>query len=121
MNELARPMPRPPAQVEPYFTALGLDVTVTFLLTFGGAELSLSRNPTCRSAVEALVGPEKAQALGAAIGGAGKHRVPLAKPWLARILQWQGQPTAQIARQLHVSDTSVRKWLKAAEAKRGPA
>ncbi|MDT8857169.1 helix-turn-helix domain-containing protein [Paracoccaceae bacterium Fryx2] len=117
MTELARPFPRPTAQVQPYFDVLGLDLTVDFLLTFGGAELAVSGNPQGRSRLESLVGADKARALGKT-----RHllqrRVPLAKAWLAAVLDWKGHSTAEIARTLRASDTSVRNWLKAAEERR---
>lgn len=53
---IARPMPRPTAQVEPYFNILGAELTMQFLLTFGGAELYLSTDPKGQGAVEVLLG-----------------------------------------------------------------
>ena len=107
---VARQMPRPRAQVAAYVEVLGPDMAVTFLLAFGGAELSLSVDPKGRSSVEALLGYEKAKALAAQPRL--QKRVPLAKRWLAAMLHWQGHSTAAIARQLRVSDVSVRRWLK---------
>lgn len=111
MTQLSRPMPRPTAQVQPYVDALGADLAVRFLLTFGGAEMAVSANPKGRSRLEALVGPEKARAL-AEQADLLQRRVPLAKRWLAAYLAWQGHPAAEIARQLRVTDSSVRGWLK---------
>lgn len=108
----ARPMPRPTAQVEAFVEALGPDLTVTFLLTFGGAELSVPATPNGRSAHEALIGPEAAARL-SSVRHRLQRRVPLAKAWLAAMLEWQGLSVAQIARTLRVSDQSVRRMLKA--------
>jgi hypothetical protein len=108
----ARPMPKPTAQVEPFFDVLGPDLTVQFLLQFGGAELHISNDPKGRSAVERLVGADKAKVLAESRNRAMQKRVPLAKRWLARMLHWQGHSGAHIARTLRATDVSVRGWLK---------
>ncbi len=107
---IARPMPRPTAQAAPYVEALGAELAVIFLMTYGGAELSLADDPKGHARHEALLGYEKAKALAA--HPRLQKRVPLAKRWLAAMLHWQGRSTAEIARQLRVSDVSVRRWLK---------
>jgi len=108
----ARPMPKPTAQVEPYFEVLGAELTIDFLLQFGGAELHFANDPKGRSAVEKLVGSQKAKALAESRNRAMQKRVPLAKQWLARMLHWQGRSAADIARTLRATDVSVRGWLK---------
>ena len=110
---VARPMPRPTAQVEHYVNILGVDLTMQFLLQFGGAQLYLSTDPKGTSAVEALLGYERTKALAACDIPAMQRRVPLAKGWLAQMLHWQGHSTAHIARTLRITDTSVRRFLKA--------
>lgn len=102
--------PRPTAQVQPYWDALGPEDTILFLLTFGGAELYIATDPRGRGQVEAMFGPEKAKAL-AAQAHRLPARVPLAKRWLARCLAAQGSSAAAIARTLRVTDVTVRKWL----------
>lgn len=114
MNEVARPMPKPTAQVAPYFEVLGAELTVQFLLQFGGAELYLPKNPRGQSDAEPLIGAEKLAALANSKNRSLQRRVPLAKRWIASVLHWQGHSTAHIARTLRVSDVSVKKWLKAA-------
>ena len=113
MPDITRAFPKPTAQVQPYFEVLGPDLTVDFLLTFGGAEMTISENPQGRSELEKLVGHEKTKALGQRLHLL-QRRVPLAEKWLAKVLAWQGHGTATIARRLRVSDTTVRKWLKEA-------
>lgn len=108
----ARPMPKPTAQVEPYFEVLGPELTVDFLLQFGGAELHFAQDPKGRSAVEKLIGTERAKALAESRNRALQKRVPLAKRWLAQMLHWQGHCGADIARTLRATDVSVRGWLK---------
>ncbi len=110
MNQLARPMPRPTAQVEPYVQILGVDRTMTFLLTFGGAQLYLSNDPKGKSQVETLLGYDKLKELAARPGL--QSRVPLAKRWLAEMLDWQGHSGAHIARTLRVTEQTVSRYLR---------
>ncbi len=119
MNDLppnlpATPMPRPPAQVLPYFKTLGLDLTVTFLLTFGGADLYLPADPKGGSEVESLIGTDNLKALAArsrAPKSNMQNRVPLAKRWLTEVLHWQGYSKAAIARKLRITTNTVGKYL----------
>lgn len=110
--------PRPPAHVEPYVRVLGPERAVDFLLAFGGSEVCLPRRPGPRSAVARVVGTEAVARLAALDLPA---RVPTAKPWIAAVLRAQGLPVAEIARRLHVSDVTVRRWTQArAEDPRQP-
>ena len=65
MHPLDRSMPRPTAQVAPYVAALGVEQAMLFLLSFGGAELSLAKTPTAQSATAKLLGYDAAKALAA--------------------------------------------------------
>lgn len=110
------PSPRtikPTAQVEPYVDVLGLDGAIEFLLAFGGAEISLSVNPTPKSKVAQLVGRRKAIALARKPGL--PRRVPTARKWLAAAMISKGLPVNEIARRLHVTDVAVRKWRNSYE------
>ena len=103
--------PRQPAHIQPYVAVLGIEDTIRFLLAFGGAELYLTTTPKGRSKLALMFGLTKA----AAIARAAEHmprRVPTAKPWIAQVWAWQGQSVAEICRTLHVSDVTVRAWLK---------
>ena len=113
MNEVARQMPTPTAQVAPYFEVLGADLTVQFLLQFGGACLYLPVDPKGKSAVEKLIGADNLRALGNSKSRALQYRFPLAKRWLAQMLHWQGHSASHIARTLRVTDVSVSLSLKA--------
>ena len=112
MTQITRPMPKPTAQVAHYVEVLGVDMTMQFLLRFGGAELYLSDDPKGRNALEQFIGTDKAKELANHPSRAMQRRVPIANRWLAAMLQWQGHSTAHIARTLRVSDTTVRNWLK---------
>jgi hypothetical protein len=103
---------RPPANIEPYVRVLGIDGAIEFLLTFGGAELYLAKDPKGRSKLAGLVGIDKAAALAQAAEYL-PRRVPVAKPWIALVWKSKGLPVAEIARRLHTTDVSVRRWLKA--------
>jgi hypothetical protein len=115
----ARPEPRPPAQVMPYADVLGPELTVKFLRAFGGAELRLSLRPQPRGRLVALFGHDLAVALAKHVGTA-PHRVPLAKRWTTAWLAWSGWSAADIARLLHTSDVTVRRYLREHKAGRGP-
>lgn len=103
--------PKAPAHVEPFVRVLGSALAVRFLLTFGGAELYIARDPTAHSRIVRLVGVDLARALSDEADKL-SPRVPLAKPWLATCLQHEGLSVSEIARTLHSSDTTVRGWLK---------
>lgn len=109
--------PRPPAHVEPYVRILGYEGAVAFVLEFGGAEiyLPLTRTAAARSPVAQHLGVDAVVAL--ATAGL-PRRVPTAKPWLARVFWSEELSIADIARKLHVTDVTVRKWL--AEAAGSP-
>jgi len=100
-----------PAQIEPYVRVLGVDGAVEFLLSFGGAELYIPRNAKGKSMVARKFGMEKAQALAEACEFM-PRRVPTAKPWVARQLYKKNLSVAEIARRLHVTDVTVRSYLK---------
>lgn len=113
MSLPARPMPRPPAQVLPFVEALGADLAVTYLLTYGGSEVYVRTKPNeCIPYVE-VIGLDGAEALAQrAARGWMPRRVPLANTWLAAMLAWQGLSATEIARKLRVTDVTVRKMLK---------
>jgi hypothetical protein len=96
-----------PANIEPFVRVLGVELAITFLLEFGGAELYLAKRPQERGRLTQLVGPVKASALAEAAEFLPK-RIPLAKAWIARTLLTEGHSVADIARRLRVSDVTVR-------------
>lgn len=100
--------PPPPAHIAPYVRILGPAEALQFLLAFGGGELYLAPTPKRRSRLIETVGQERAAALAEAVGHL-KVRVPTAKPWIAQCLKAEGKSVADIARQLHTADVSVRR------------
>ncbi len=103
---------RPEAElVEPFVRAVGADLTVELLLTFGGAELYFAKNASVRSSVAKVVGPDGVRALEQQVS-AGMLRVPLANGWIANYLHEREVPIQEIARRLRTSDVTVRKYLK---------
>ncbi len=111
MSLPAKPRPKPPAQVEPYVEILGDDLTVEFLLTFGGAELYIPKNPLGRSRLEKLVGKQRMMEL-YDMAWLMQRRVPLANRWIAAYLNYKGVSSNEIARKLRVTDVTVRNYLK---------
>lgn len=110
-------LPRPPAHLQPYYEVLGLELTMAFLLQFGGAELYIPAESKGRSELAALIGDDLTREL-AKRSERLPARVPIGKPWLADVFRCQGLSVAQIARKLHVSDVAVRRWHRAADAER---
>ncbi len=100
--------PRPPAQLEPYIRVLGPDLALRFLLRFGGAPVYFAANPKGRAMVSGILTDDQVRALAAMDL---PRRVPTAKPWIARTLAAQGLSGNEIARRLHCSDVTVRKYL----------
>jgi len=97
--------------VEPYVRILGREGAVRFLLAFGGTELYLPRRPRQDHPLVAVVGHKAARDLGAAAPSL-PRRVPIPKRWLAQTLDQDGLSVAQIARKLHVTDVTVRDYLR---------
>ena len=109
-----RPACQAPPHVQPYVDALGHDRALALLLAFGGSEVYLASRPTERSRVAQVIGTDGVAAL-AGISDTLKSRIPTARPWCAACLRAGGLPVAEIARRLSANDSSVRRWLKAAD------
>jgi hypothetical protein len=105
-------IPRPPAHLEPYVTALGAELAVRFFLAFGGADLYITVAPKGDEKAVAVIGMDGLRALGA-IRDRLQKRVPTAKPWIARYLkEVDSLSKADICRTLHASEPSVKRWLE---------
>lgn len=106
-------LPPIPAQLEPFVRVLGPDDAVTFLMTFGGAEMYFAKAPKGRSRLAQVLGFEKAEALAAEAESnpSMPRRIPLGKAWIAQLHHQRGLPVAEIARRLHTTDVTVRKYL----------
>jgi hypothetical protein len=102
--------PRPPANIEPYVRALGLERAVAFLLAFGGAPGYFSARPTAGSKIAEVIGADGVQALAETLGK-GQWKIPTAKPWIAQVRDAQGVSIFAIARELHVVEDTARKWV----------
>ena len=108
-------VPRPPAHIEPYVTALGAERAVRFLLAFGGAYLYIGKDPTEAAMAVDVIGIDGLRAL-AEIRDKLQARVPTAKPWIAKYLYTvEGLSKADICRRLHTSTVTVTRWLEGGE------
>ncbi|WP_255731491.1 helix-turn-helix domain-containing protein [Phaeobacter sp. B1627] len=96
--------------MQPYLDVLGPELTVQFLLQFGGSELFIPQNPKRRPRVEKLVGADNVRAL-ANVAHLLQRRVPLANAWISAFLHWQGMPVNEIARTIRRTDRTVRLYL----------
>jgi hypothetical protein len=101
-----------PANLEPYVAVLGEELAITFFLKFGGASAYLSENPRAGSDLSQVIGTEKVKALAETLGVGHLYRVPINRRWLARALKARGYSVLSIARELHVSDVTIRSYLK---------
>lgn len=105
---------RIPAHLQPYVDALGEADAIRFLLAFGGAELYVPKDPKGQGRVARELGIEVARRL-SEVSDRLPRRVPTAKPWIARHLRsTEGLSVAEIARRLHTTDVTVRKYLNGA-------
>lgn len=116
MDDIQPLYPRPTAQVQPYVDALGVETTIEFLLSFGGAELPVASDPKGNGMLVRCIGYQKAKQL-ADISHLLQNRVPLASRWLAQCLYTQGLSKAAIARRLRLSDVTVRSYLRGINAR----
>lgn len=106
---------RVPAHLQPYVTAIGIEKAVTFLLSLGGSYIYLSENPQEHSKVVKVIGREATIALAKQVG-AGGFMCPVGKPFIAAHLKYnKGLNANEIARELHTTHVTVRKWLKSGE------
>lgn len=109
------PIPPPPAHLEPYVTALGVDTAIALFLNFGGTFLYIPRDPKGRSEMVRVLGMDKAQALAdLAQRTALPRRLPIGKKWIAHVLKARGLPEAKIATTLHISNVAVTNMLRSA-------
>jgi hypothetical protein len=105
--------PPPPAHLEPYVTALGVEAAITLFLTFGGTFLSIPRDPKGRSQLVEALGIDAARALADLAQRTHlPRRLPIGKPWIAAVWKSQGLTEAKIATSLHVSNVTVAGWLR---------
>ncbi|RXF75062.1 hypothetical protein [Hansschlegelia zhihuaiae] len=111
---MSYPEPPVPENLAAYVDAMGRQLAVRFLLRFGGGYLALSANPRSGSPVVELIGERAARALFerlSARSGRSQVRVPTDRRWIARQMKSDKASTSEIARTLHVSDVTVRKYL----------
>ena len=99
-----------PAHIQRFVDTLGPEDAIKFLLAFGGGDLYIPLKPQSRSQLVEVLGRHKAEKLGHAMGPA-SVRVPVAKQFIAKWWRANGVSVIDIARGLHVTDVTVRKWL----------
>ena len=111
---------RPPAHVEPYVRLLGEDLAITFFLACGGSRVYLAEKPGAGGLVLEAVGDAGQAALFHEFGP-WIPRVPIPSRWMAARWHEAGVPILEIARRLHVSDNTVRRWLRAPPTRDRPS
>lgn len=102
-----------PANISPFVEVFGTDLTVKFLLKFGGTGMYLPDSfPREGGMFCDLVGREKAIELGQKMGG-GLIEVPVSKRFIAQYYYAQGDTIADICRRLHLTRPTVRGYISA--------
>ncbi len=107
-------MPAPPANLEPYVKALGVEGAMALFLSVGGSEIYLPKHSTRRSLAARTIGADKVDQLVNAMGY-GYYKVPLAREWCAEVLRAKGESIAEIARTIRADVATVRRWLPSKE------
>jgi len=107
---------RPPKNVEPFVEILGEELCIRFLLAFGGAPIYLTDNPQSGNRVAGLVGQRKTAELADRFGSRLSVYIPTPKHWIAAALHSRGVAVQEIARTLHCSIPTVRKYCRLFEA-----
>lgn len=100
-----------PKNLQPYVEALGEDLTLTFIMRFGGSPVYLPSSDNTQSEVSAVLGAEGIKALANVFGPGQIARVPIAREWTIRKLKSRQWSTLAIARELRVTDETVRRVL----------
>lgn len=96
-------------EVLPFIRALGAEKAAKLLLAFGGTEVYVPKSPRAGSQLAGVIGVDGIVALGREMGSGVHFRLPLGKKWLVRYLSDRGESTTAIARQLRMTDGSVRR------------
>ena len=106
-----------PANVAPYVALLGEDRAIALFISFGGAPLYLADRPTAECKVVTVIG---ADGLAALLGEFGPRisRVPRPNRWIAEVWYGRGVAILELARRLHTTDVTIRRWLADARADR---
>ncbi|MED5550054.1 MAG: helix-turn-helix domain containing protein [Pseudomonadota bacterium] len=99
-----------PANLEPYVTALGQEEAERFFLAMGGSDIYLPNKSSPRSLAARTIGADRVEKLAAAMGP-GYYKVPLARQWIARVMNARGASYAEIARTVRADVATVRRWL----------
>jgi hypothetical protein len=100
-----------PASIAALVAIVGVARAIDLILAEGGGYASLTPNMRDDNAIVRLLGRTDAEALARAYDYCGLWRVPLVKPWIAAVRDRQGYGCHAIAKELHVSDVAVRRWL----------
>lgn len=106
-------LPPPPPELAELVRLVGVEATLAIVEMHGGTRLWVPKaaNQGTRLALE--IGLHEAHLLSAEYGGL-MIKVPMAKPWRARIYRSRGMSYPAIARRLGTTEGRVWAWLNAA-------
>ena len=94
----------------PLVAAIGSTAAVSLFLKFGGSTVYVPEQPQTGSRLVLAIGAPAVAALRQKLGR-GHLKVPLANAWIARQLDAQGVPRAEMCRMMRVSRTSLSGYL----------
>lgn len=100
-----------PQNLQSYIDALGEELALIFIMRFGGSPVYLPASENTQSDVHAVVGAAGIKALAKIFGPGQIGRVPIAREWTIRQLKARDWSTLAIARELRVTDETVRRIL----------
>lgn len=104
-----QPTVRVPAHLSVFVEVLGLEGAIEFLLEFGGARIYIAQRKTGNSLLKKSLGADKTHALWLQRDRI-PARIPVGRVWIAQVWLARGMTVAEVARKLHVTDVTVRKY-----------
>ena len=107
-------LPPPPPELAELVRLVGPQATLTLVELHGGTRLFVPKSANQGTRLAREIGLSAAHALSAEYGGL-MVKVPMAKPWRARIYRGEGMTYPAIARRLGTTEGRVWAWLNAAK------
>jgi hypothetical protein len=101
------PKPVPPGTLAPLLDAIGEDALVLLLEKRGGTQINIRERLSPHEGLGAELGLDQAACDRMQPLASHKFRVPLCRPYLAKLYKWRGLSYTQIALKLRVTDRAV--------------
>ncbi len=106
---------RPPVELTPIVTVIGVDATYRLVAGLGGLRIKVPSRARAGSALARTIGAEALRHLVEVYGG-NFINVPLCKVWRVRVLRVRDHLSySEIARALHMTESTVYRYLAHAD------